>query len=84
MPISDLAKKIETRAGKDKTGENIETGNHLEITLSSGSSKSKDTSKPKRYNISAVKLIYPMDFKMHRDGKGANPREHRELCDRGE
>ncbi len=21
--------------------------------------------------------IYPMDFKMHRDGKGANPREHR-------
>ncbi|MEK9496840.1 carboxymuconolactone decarboxylase family protein [Photorhabdus sp. P32] len=28
--------------------------------------------------------LYPMDFKMHRDGKGANPREHRELCDRGE
>ncbi|NDK99574.1 hypothetical protein [Photorhabdus bodei] len=28
--------------------------------------------------------IYPMDFKMHRGGKGANPREHRELCDRGE
>ncbi len=25
-----------------------------------------------------------MDFKMHRDGKGANPREHRKLCDRGE
>ncbi len=21
--------------------------------------------------------IYPMDFEMHRDGKGANPREHR-------
>ncbi|KOY62568.1 hypothetical protein AM629_07805 [Photorhabdus heterorhabditis] len=21
--------------------------------------------------------IYPIDFKMHRDGKGANPREHR-------
>ncbi|MDB6368396.1 hypothetical protein PH242_12080 [Photorhabdus bodei] len=21
---------------------------------------------------------------MHRDGKGANPREHRKLCDRGE
>ncbi len=21
--------------------------------------------------------IYPMDFKMHRGGKGANPREHR-------
>nr|QYD01761.1 relE-like protein [Vector pNOSO-relEdarABCDE] len=21
---------------------------------------------------------------MHRDGKGANPREHSELCDRGE
>ncbi|WP_238399239.1 hypothetical protein [Photorhabdus bodei] len=21
---------------------------------------------------------------MHRDGKGENPREHRELCDRGE
>ncbi|KTL59611.1 hypothetical protein AA106_16460 [Photorhabdus laumondii subsp. laumondii] len=28
--------------------------------------------------------LYPMDFKMHRGGKGANPREHRELCDRGE
>ncbi len=28
--------------------------------------------------------IYPMDFKMDRDGKGANPREHRELCNRGE
>ncbi|WP_217470246.1 hypothetical protein [Photorhabdus akhurstii] len=23
------------------------------------------------------KLIYLIDFKMHRDGKGANPREHR-------
>ncbi|WP_448511134.1 hypothetical protein [Photorhabdus sp. MH8.4] len=22
-------------------------------------------------------IIYPMDFKMHRDGKGVNPREHR-------
>ncbi len=21
--------------------------------------------------------LYPMDFKLHRDGKGANPREHR-------
>ncbi|KMW75031.1 hypothetical protein TI10_04665 [Photorhabdus luminescens subsp. luminescens] len=31
-----------------------------------------------------VRCIYPMDFKMHRDGKGANPREHSELCDRGE
>ncbi|KOY61174.1 hypothetical protein AM629_15340 [Photorhabdus heterorhabditis] len=28
--------------------------------------------------------LYPIDFKMHRDGKGANPREHRELCDWGE
>ncbi len=25
-----------------------------------------------------------MDFKMHRDGKGTNPREHSKLCDRGE
>ncbi|OCA55297.1 hypothetical protein Phpb_01649 [Photorhabdus namnaonensis] len=25
-----------------------------------------------------------MDFKMHRDGKGANPREHKSLCDRSE
>ncbi len=25
--------------------------------------------------------IYPMDFKMHRDGKGENPREHSKLCD---
>ncbi len=24
-----------------------------------------------------VRCIYTMDFKMHRDGKGANPREHR-------
>ncbi len=23
------------------------------------------------------RCIYPMDFKMHRGGKGANPREHR-------
>ncbi|WP_376744720.1 hypothetical protein [Photorhabdus noenieputensis] len=22
-------------------------------------------------------VLYPMDFKMHRDGKGENPREHR-------
>ncbi len=29
-------------------------------------------------------VVYPMDFKMHRGGKGANPREHRERCDRGE
>ncbi len=28
--------------------------------------------------------IYLMDFKMHRDGKGVNPREHSKLCDRGE
>ncbi len=27
---------------------------------------------------------YPIDFKMHRDGKGVNPREHSKLCDRGE
>ncbi len=25
-----------------------------------------------------------MDFKMHLDSKGVNPREHSELCDRGE
>ncbi len=31
-----------------------------------------------------VRCIYPMDFKMRRGGKGANPREHSELCDRGE
>ncbi len=28
--------------------------------------------------------VYPMDFKMHRDGKGVNPREHSKLCNRGE
>ncbi len=28
--------------------------------------------------------LYPMDFKMHRDGKGVNPREHSKRCDRGE
>ncbi|WP_289994523.1 hypothetical protein [Photorhabdus laumondii] len=26
----------------------------------------------------------PMDFKLHRDGKGENPREHSKLCDWGE
>ncbi len=35
-------------------------------------------------NHGVGKIIYPIDFKMHRGGKGANPREHRELCDRGE
>ncbi|NHB60321.1 hypothetical protein C5472_03930 [Photorhabdus sp. RW14-46] len=25
----------------------------------------------------SINNIYPMDFKMDRDGKGANPREHR-------
>ncbi len=29
-----------------------------------------------------MRNIYPIDFKMDRDGKGANPREHRELCHR--
>ncbi len=28
-------------------------------------------------------LIYSMDFKTHRDSKGANPREHSKLRDRG-
>uniref|UniRef100_UPI001E304686 hypothetical protein n=1 Tax=Photorhabdus bodei TaxID=2029681 RepID=UPI001E304686 len=27
---------------------------------------------------------YPMDFKMHRGGKGVNPRGHSERCDRDE
>ncbi|MCC8375616.1 MULTISPECIES: hypothetical protein [Photorhabdus] len=31
-----------------------------------------------------INHLYPMDFKMHRDGKGANPREHSKLCDRSE
>ncbi|KTL62657.1 hypothetical protein AA106_17725 [Photorhabdus laumondii subsp. laumondii] len=42
----------------------------------------------KVYNLLAKKFVninnsnlednlYPMDFKMHRGGKGANPREHR-------
>ncbi|KGM27763.1 hypothetical protein KS18_12815 [Photorhabdus luminescens] len=41
----------------------------------------------KRYSVilkSLFIVIYPMDFKMHRGGKGANPREHRKLCYRGE
>ncbi|MFD0709657.1 hypothetical protein [Photorhabdus akhurstii] len=29
------------------------------------------------YKENGFKDIYPMDFKVHRDGKGANPREHR-------
>ncbi len=36
----------------------------------------------KRHSLSyrccyRVKAIFPTDFKMHRDGKGVNPREHR-------
>ncbi|MCZ1249927.1 hypothetical protein EIL81_13620 [Photorhabdus laumondii subsp. laumondii] len=31
-----------------------------------------------------LRVLYPMDFKMHRGGKGTNPREHRERYDRGE
>ncbi|MEQ2016166.1 hypothetical protein ABLB90_06135 [Photorhabdus bodei] len=30
-----------------------------------------------RGNLKDDGYIYPMDFKMHRDGKGVNPREHR-------
>ncbi|OCQ51560.1 hypothetical protein Ppb6_03291 [Photorhabdus australis subsp. thailandensis] len=29
-----------------------------------------------QFNMNDIN-IYPMDFKMRRDGKGANPREHR-------
>ncbi len=35
-------------------------------------------------SFDSLLYIYPMDFKMHRDGKGANPREHSQLCDWGE
>ncbi|WP_132343422.1 hypothetical protein [Photorhabdus luminescens] len=28
-------------------------------------------------SFDAKNNLYPMDFKMHRDGKGTNPREHR-------
>ncbi len=38
----------------------------------------------KQSNQSDINPLYPMDFKMHRDGKGENPREHSKLCDRGE
>ncbi|WP_248000759.1 cycle-inhibiting factor [Photorhabdus hindustanensis] len=69
MPISDFAKKIETRAGKDKTCENIETGNHLEIGLSTGLSRTKDRSKLKKHNINAVKLIDDI-IALHNDPKG--------------
>ncbi|WP_256125245.1 cycle-inhibiting factor [Photorhabdus luminescens] len=69
MPINDLAKKIETRAGKDKICENIETGHHLEIALSSGSSKSNNISKSKKHNISTVKLIDDI-IALHNDPKG--------------
>ncbi|WP_131817524.1 hypothetical protein [Photorhabdus namnaonensis] len=39
------------------------------------------------FEVSGVEytlIIYPMDFKVHRGGKGVNPREHSKLCDRGE
>ncbi|OCQ53847.1 PAS fold protein [Photorhabdus australis subsp. thailandensis] len=39
---------------------------------------------PERFADIKSRLLYPMDFKIHRDGKGANPREHREPGDRGE
>ncbi|MCT8341357.1 MULTISPECIES: hypothetical protein [Photorhabdus] len=35
-------------------------------------------------SFDAKNNLYPIDFKMHRDGKGVNPREHSKLCDRGE
>ncbi|WP_323836667.1 cycle-inhibiting factor [Photorhabdus africana] len=69
MPISDLAKKIETRVGKDKACENIETGNHLERGLSSGLSRSTDSSKFKKHNVNAVKLIDDI-ISLHNDPKG--------------
>ncbi len=38
----------------------------------------------KQSNQGDINLLHSMDLKMHRDGKGANPREHSKLCDRGE
>ncbi|MER2471430.1 hypothetical protein [Photorhabdus laumondii] len=53
-----------------------------------------DTNKAKDFSLTCLcftkihrpktKRIYPIDFKMHRDGKGVNPREHSKLCDWGE
>ncbi|WP_118985968.1 cycle-inhibiting factor [Photorhabdus sp. CRCIA-P01] len=69
MPISNFAKKIEARTEKDRACGNIETGNHLEIGLSSGLSRSKDTSKFKKNNINAIKLINDI-IALHNDPKG--------------
>ncbi|WP_225815693.1 cycle-inhibiting factor [Photorhabdus antumapuensis] len=69
MPINNLAKKIETRAGEDRMCGNIEASNHLERGLSSGLSRSKDTSKFKKNNINAIKLINDI-IALHNDPKG--------------
>ncbi len=45
---------------------------HLSISDKNGSEGTKLSVEVLLYSI-----LYPMDFKMHRDGKGANPREHR-------
>ncbi|AXG47582.1 cycle-inhibiting factor [Photorhabdus laumondii subsp. laumondii] len=69
MPISNLAKESEVRAVKDIPCKNIETDNHLEIGLSSGLSRSKDTSKFKKNSINTIKLIDDI-IALHNDPKG--------------
>ncbi|OCA54418.1 DUF1418 family protein [Photorhabdus namnaonensis] len=39
---------------------------------------------PEAHVVMIFTGIYPMDFKVHRDGKRVNPREHSKLCDWGE
>ncbi|MBS9425004.1 cycle-inhibiting factor [Photorhabdus caribbeanensis] len=69
MPISGFAKESEARTVKDRACKNIETGNHLEIGPSSGLSRSKDSSKLKKHNVNAVKLIDDI-IALHNDPKG--------------
>ncbi|MCT8341584.1 cycle-inhibiting factor [Photorhabdus kleinii] len=69
MPISNFAKKFETSTKKDKTLENITTGDHLEIAPSICLSESKDISKLKKHNLSSVELINGI-IALHNDPKG--------------
>ncbi|KMW74026.1 hypothetical protein TI10_07345 [Photorhabdus luminescens subsp. luminescens] len=59
---------------------NLKDNGYNQGGIKIGRHNAKDSS----FNNPIKNVVYPMDFKMHRDGKGVNPREHSKLCDRGE